>query len=93
MVSESQLPHKIVNLLFKLEMANNKLTILWKIDFLEIFNLYILLDKIVQGRRERASTGIYWTVCHTGSLLASDLFGSPHHSVDYEYFTAPEIWA
>jgi len=42
MVLESQLHRKTVNLLFKLVVVNNRLTILWGVDFLKGFSSYIL---------------------------------------------------
>ena len=42
MVLESQLPHRVVNLLFTITNENNKLTMLWGTDFLEPSNRYIL---------------------------------------------------
>ena len=42
MVLESRIPHTTVNLTFQFEMVDNKLTILWGGDFLNLINNYIL---------------------------------------------------
>ena len=41
-VIESQLPHKIVDLLFRLVKVNNKLTICGRVEFLKSFNRYMV---------------------------------------------------
>ena len=45
LVSESQLPHKIVNLICDWVIVNNELTILKGFDFLDLINKYVLRDK------------------------------------------------
>ena len=46
MVSASQLPRKIVNLLYGKLIVNNKLTIFWVVDFPKLFHQYIVWDEI-----------------------------------------------
>ena len=48
LILESQLPHKIVNLLYSKPIVNNKLMILWRIYFLKPLNQYIVSD-IIEG--------------------------------------------
>ena len=43
---ESQLPHKIVNLLVTVSNLNNKLTVCGGVDFLKLIDKYIMWDKL-----------------------------------------------
>ena len=71
MVWESQLPHKIVNLLFTISLLHNKLTMLWGSWLSKTIYLYILSDETARGSQnwnhrrpfERHSVLILAAIC------------------------------